>query len=83
MIINDTKISVGDKLKVRKDLNLGDYYGYKMSYQFTRKMNELKGKVVTVSKVDEDIVEIEEKDNTQPNKCGWPVELFEEIIVKQ
>ncbi len=61
------KYKVGDKVRVREDLEVDDVYG---DYHINREMAELKGKVVTIEDVKWAYIYIEECDYV------WTAEMF-------
>jgi ribosomal protein S17 len=63
------KYKIGDKVRVREDLEIGDYYG---AQTFEYPMNKFIGTLVTISEVRKDEYLIEE-DGTY----GWTDEMFE------
>lgn len=65
------KYKVGDKVKVRSDLELYKVYG---TDSFTSRMEEMKGKTVTIAHVSEDKYSIKEFG------YGWTDEMFEGLV---
>lgn len=64
------KYKVGDKVRVRKDLEVGNMYG---GYTFVDSMNEFKGKELTIRKLYPSSYElIEDK-----GEYGWTDEMLE------
>lgn len=64
------KYKVGDKVRVRKDLQIGTNYG---DYMFVSGMDDYKGSDVTISEAFSSVCYIKE-DN---EKWGWTDEMFE------
>lgn len=62
------RFKVGDKVKVRRDLIVGEAYGYE---SFVRYMENMKGKTVTIKEVCSDSYRIEE------TGFWWTYEMFE------
>ena len=67
------KYKVRDKVRVREDLVVDQWYGKDI---FIKDMVSLKGKIVTISKVTGEKYEIIE----DPNRCWWTDEMFLPII---
>lgn len=65
------KYKVGDKVKVREDLEVDKRYG---TEEFIEKMEEYKGKIVTIDTVNEDDYYIEEDKQT----WSWTEEMLED-----
>ena len=66
------KYKVGDKVKVRKDLEVDKRYG---TEEFIEEMEEYKGKIVTIDTVNEDDYYIEE----DKQSWSWTEEMLEDI----
>jgi hypothetical protein len=66
------KYKVGDKVRVRNDLVDQKFYG---EINYVSDMDEWKGKVVTISFVDDDYYEIEEDKQI----WYWSAEMFEDV----
>lgn len=64
------KYKVGDKVRVRKDLQIGTNYG---DYMFVSGMDDYKGSVVTISEAFSSVCYIKE----DKEKWGWTDEMFE------
>lgn len=64
------KYKVGDKVRVRRDLQIRTNYG---DYMFVSGMDDYKGSVVTISDVFSNVYYIKE----DKGKWGWTDELFE------
>ena len=64
------KYKVGDKVRVRKDLQNGTNYG---DYMFVSGMDDYKGSVVTISEAFSSVCYIKE----DKEKWGWTDEMFE------
>ena len=69
-----SKFKIGDKVKVRSDLEEGTDYG---KYGTTFPMIEFKGLFVTITKVYSDFYDIKE----DKGLCGWTDEMFEPLKV--
>ena len=67
------KYKVGDKVRVRKDLEVGEYYGN--HWYFNSDMKRYKGKEMTVARVNSEMYDMEE-DN---GRWGWVDTMLEEI----
>ena len=72
------KYKVGDKVKVREDLEVDKRYG---TEEFIEEMEEYKGKIVTIDTVNEDDYYIEE----DKQSWSWTEEMLEdeEMIIGQ
>lgn len=66
------KYKVGDKVKVREDLEVDKRYG---TEEFIEEMEEYKGKIVTIDTVNEDDYYIEE----DKQSWSWTEEMLEDI----
>lgn len=66
------KYKVGDKVKVRDDLKVYDYYG---CYMMTNIMSNFSGKEVTIDYVSNTFYTIEEDENAY----RWTDEMFEDV----
>ena len=66
------KYKVGDKVKVREDLEVDKRYG---TEEFIEEMEEYKGKIVTIDTVNEDDYYIEE----DKQSWSWTDEMLEDI----
>ncbi len=69
------KYKVGDKVKIRKDLVAGEWYGYEY---FSEYMKDFLGKVCTISHVDACTYFLEEDKETW--KWYWTDEMIERRI---
>lgn len=69
------RYKVGDKVRVRKDLEIGQMFGD--SYMFTRSMNRYSGSVLTIRSVNKDCYGVEET-----YSC-WVDDMFEDIVPKK
>lgn len=69
------RYKVGDKVRVRKDLEIGQMFGD--SYMFTRSMNRYSGSVLTIRSVNKDCYGVEET-----YSC-WTDDMFEDIVPKK
>lgn len=67
------KYKVGDRVRVRKDLVVGNVYG---GSHFTRQMYKLLGKIVRISEVYTDFYRIDAMDYEY---CSWTDAMFEPI----
>ena len=61
------KFKVGDKVKVREDLEIDKTYG---NYTFINSMSNFAGKIVTIKEIERDSYRIVEMD------CCWTDEMF-------
>ena len=66
------KYKVGDKVKVREDLEVDKRYG---TEEFIEEMEEYKGKIVTIDTVNEDDYYIEE----DKQSWSWTEEMLEDV----
>lgn len=67
------KYKIGDRVRVRKDLAVGDIYGGSI---FTWRMYTLLGKIVKISEVYTGFYSIDDPDY---ELCGWTDDMFEPI----
>lgn len=66
------KYNVGDKVRVREDLEIGQMFGD--SYMFTRSMDRYRGSVLTIRSVNKDYYGVEET-----YSC-WTGDMFEGLV---
>lgn len=66
------KYKVGDKVKVREDLEIGETYG---GLTFSVQMREYRGQIVTIKTADDDSYQIEEDELN----WYWTEEMLEDI----
>lgn len=68
------KYKVGDKVKIREDLEVGRQYG---ADGFAREMEQYKGKTATIANVYDNVYYIEVDD--VDNSYRWTDEMFEDV----
>ena len=66
------KYKVGDKVKVREDLEIGETYG---GLTFSVQMREYRGQIVTIKTADDDSYQIEEDELN----WYWTEEMLEDV----